>query len=99
MPETLDFEQPLLELETRIAEVQAPDAPAEREGSGTREARLRRLPQRVSSPPAPWQTTQPARHPRPPHTRDFCNLLFEDFLELHGDRLSGDDPAIVAGLA
>jgi acetyl-CoA carboxylase carboxyl transferase subunit alpha len=46
-----------------------------------------------------WQRTQVARHPKRPHTRDLCRLLFEDFIELHGDRLFGDDPAIVGGLA
>src|SRR5436190_1869515 len=97
MPETLDFEQPLLELETRIAELQALDDPAQREEIGKLEERLQRLRQKVFSSLTAWQTTQLARHPRRPHTRDFCKLLFEDFLELHGDRLFGDDPAIVAG--
>src|SRR6266403_4086495 len=99
MPETLDFEQPLLELETRIAELQALDDPAQREEIGKLEERLQRLRQKVFSSLTAWQTTQLARHPRRPHTRDFCKLMFEDFLELHGDRLLGDDPAIVAGLA
>ncbi|HEU5323545.1 MAG TPA: acetyl-CoA carboxylase carboxyltransferase subunit alpha, partial [Methylomirabilota bacterium] len=48
---------------------------------------------------SPWQKTLVARHPKRPHTRDWCRLLFDDFLELHGDRLYGDDPAIVGGLA
>src|SRR3989454_9690976 len=99
MPETLEFEQPLVELETRIAELQALDDPAQREEIGKLEERLQRLRQKVFSSLTAWQTTQLARHPRRPHTRDFCKLLFEDFLELHGDRLFGDDPAIVAGLA
>src|SRR5947199_10260644 len=99
MPETLDFEQPLLELETRIAELQALDDPAQREEIGKLEERLQRLRQKVFSSLTAWQTTQLARHPRRPHTRDFCKLLFEDFLERHGDRLFADDPAIVAGLA
>jgi acetyl-CoA carboxylase carboxyl transferase subunit alpha len=99
MPEPLDFEQPLLELETRIAELQAQDDPATRDEVGRLEERLARLRQRTFASLTPWQTTQLARHPRRPHTRDFCRLLFEDFLELHGDRLYGDDPAIVGGLA
>src|SRR5256885_12177794 len=99
MPETLESEQPLLELETRIAELQALDDPAQREEIGKLEERLQRLRQKVFSSLTAWQTTQLARHSRRPHTRDFCKLLFEDFLELHGDRLFGDDPAIVAGLA
>src|SRR5256884_1730970 len=40
-----------------------------------------------------------SRHSKRPHTRDFIRLLFEDFVELHGDRLYGDDAAIVGGLA
>ncbi|HSF06479.1 MAG TPA: acetyl-CoA carboxylase carboxyltransferase subunit alpha [Methylomirabilota bacterium] len=99
MPEALDFEQPLLELETRIAELQAQDDPSTRDEVGRLEERLARLRQRTFASLTPWQTTQLARHPRRPHTRDYCRLLFEDFLELHGDRLYGDDPAIVGGLA
>ena len=99
MPDTLDFEQPLLELETHIAELQALDDPVHREEIGKLEERLERLRQKVFSSLTAWQTTQLARHPRRPHTRDFCKLLFDDFIELHGDRLYGDDPAIVAGLA
>jgi acetyl-CoA carboxylase carboxyl transferase subunit alpha len=99
MPEALEFEQPLLELETRIAELQAQDDPDTREEIGRLEERLARLRQRTFASLSPWQTTQLARHPRRPHTRDFCRLLFDDFLELHGDRLYGDDPAIVGGLA
>ncbi|MGH7310596.1 MAG: acetyl-CoA carboxylase carboxyltransferase subunit alpha, partial [Candidatus Rokuibacteriota bacterium] len=99
MPEALDFEQPLLELETRIAELQAQDDPDTRDEIGRLEERLARLRQRTFASLTPWQTTQLARHPRRPHTRDYCRLLFEDFLELHGDRLYGDDPAIVGGLA
>src|SRR5690349_10904781 len=46
-----------------------------------------------------WQRTQLARHPQRPYTLDFIRLLFTDFIELHGDRAYGDDPAIVAGFA
>src|SRR5256885_3468027 len=99
MPETLDFEQPLLEIETRIAELQALDDPGQREEDGKAGEGPQRLRQKGFPSLPAWQTPQLARHPRRPHTRDFCKLLFEDFLELHGDRLFGDDPAIVAGLA
>jgi len=99
MPEALEFEQPLLELEARIAELSALDDPARRDEIARLEERLARLRYRTFSNLTPWQTTQMARHPRRPHTRDFCKLLFEDFLELHGDRVFGDDPAIVGGLA
>src|SRR3981081_222672 len=47
----------------------------------------------------PWQRAQIARHPQRPYTLDFIGLLFTDFVEMHGDRGSGDDKAIIAGLA
>ncbi|NPB04799.1 MAG: acetyl-CoA carboxylase carboxyltransferase subunit alpha [Aquificae bacterium] len=45
-----------------------------------------------------WEKVQLARHPQRPHTRDYIDLIFENFRELHGDRFCGDDPAIVAGI-
>ncbi len=47
---------------------------------------------------SPWDKVQLARHPKRPHTRDYVELIFENFHELHGDRFCGDDPAIVAGI-
>ncbi len=46
----------------------------------------------------PWEKSQVARHPNRPHTLDYVKYIAEDFVELHGDRLFGDDPAIVGGL-
>jgi acetyl-CoA carboxylase carboxyl transferase subunit alpha len=46
-----------------------------------------------------WERVKLARHPDRPYTLDYINLIFEDFIELHGDRRFADDPAIVAGLA
>jgi acetyl-CoA carboxylase carboxyl transferase subunit alpha len=100
MPDALDFEQPLLELETRIAELAARDeTPALRDEIGRLEGRLARLREKTFAGLTAWQRTQVARHSRRPHARDFYRLLFDDFLELHGDRVHGDDPAIVGGLA
>jgi acetyl-CoA carboxylase carboxyl transferase subunit alpha len=100
VPDALDFEQPLLDLENRIAELQAQDDPLRvRDEIARLEERLARLRQRTYAGLTPWQRTQLARHPRRPHARDLCKLLFEDFLELHGDRLFGDDAAVVGGLA
>src|SRR5882724_10705990 len=100
MPDALDFEQPLLELETRIAELQAVEDPSRvRDEVAKLEERLARLRQRTFANLTAWQRTQLARHPKRPYTRDWCKLLFDDFVELHGDRLFGDDPAIVGGLA
>ncbi|PYT64434.1 MAG: acetyl-CoA carboxylase carboxyl transferase subunit alpha [Acidobacteria bacterium] len=47
----------------------------------------------------PWQRAQIARHQQRPYTLDYVNLLFTDFMELHGDRGYADDKAIIAGLA
>jgi acetyl-CoA carboxylase carboxyl transferase subunit alpha len=100
MPDQLDFERPLLDLETRLAELRARDDPRRAAPEIARlEARLARLQERIYANLTAWQRAQVGRHPRRPHARDFFRLLFDDFLELHGDRLHGDDPAIVGGLA
>jgi acetyl-CoA carboxylase carboxyl transferase subunit alpha len=100
MPDALDFEQPLLELETRIAALHAEGDPARTRDEVTRlEDRLARLRQRTYANLSAWQRTQLARHPKRPYTRDWCRLLFDEFTEVHGDRRFGDDAAIVAGLA
>jgi acetyl-CoA carboxylase carboxyl transferase subunit alpha len=99
MPDALDFEQPLLELEMRIAALQAEDAQRSRDEIAKLEDRLARLRQRTYAGLTAWQRTQLARHPKRPYTRDWCRLLFDDFVELHGDRRFGDDAAVVGGLA
>jgi acetyl-CoA carboxylase carboxyl transferase subunit alpha len=100
MPDALDFEQPLLELETRIAALQSEESlPKTRDEIGKLEERLARLRQKTYASLSAWQRTQLARHPKRPHTLDFFKLLLEDFIELHGDRVYGDDAAVVGGLA
>jgi acetyl-CoA carboxylase carboxyl transferase subunit alpha len=100
MPDALDFEQPLIEIENRIAGLQAQEATQKtREEIAKLEDRLSRLRQKTYASLTPWQRTQLARHPKRPHTRDLFKLLLDDFVELHGDRVYGDDAAIVGGLA
>src|SRR5262249_8255607 len=100
MPDALDFEQPPLDIENRIARLQAEESTARtRDEIAKLEERLARLRQRTYASLTAWQRTQLARHPKRPHSRDFIKLLFEDFVELHGDRLYGDDAAVVGGLA
>jgi len=100
MPDILEFEKPILELENRIAELRAAEEPeAARAEIARLEDRLRRLQQRVYRRLTAWQRAQLARHPKRPHTLDFIRLLLDDFVELHGDRLFADDAAIVGGLA
>ncbi len=99
MPDGLDFEQPLLALEARIAELRADAGGVNLEELARVEERLGRFRRKLFSGLTAWQRTQLARHPRRPHTADLIKLLFEDFVELHGDRCYGDDQAIVGGLA
>ena len=100
MPDELEFEKPLLELENRIAELRTAEDPLEaRDEIAKLEERLARLQQRIYGSLTAWQRTQIARHPKRPHTLDLVNLLLEDWVELHGDRVFGDDKAIVGGLA
>ena len=51
------------------------------------------------APLTAWERVQLARHPQRPYTLDYVQLMFSEFVELHGDRLFGDDAAIVGGLA
>jgi acetyl-CoA carboxylase carboxyl transferase subunit alpha len=56
-----------------------------------------------SPPPVPeneaWRRVELARHPERPTTLQYAQMMFDDFLELHGDRTFGDDPAMVGGIA
>jgi acetyl-CoA carboxylase carboxyl transferase subunit alpha len=97
--DALDFEKPLVELEERIAAVRKSGRPSAASEASELEQRLRRLQKKVFERLTAWQRVQLARHPRRPYTLDLVPLLTEDFVELHGDRLYGDDHAIVGGLA
>jgi acetyl-CoA carboxylase carboxyl transferase subunit alpha len=63
------------------------------------EDKAARLARELFSELTPWQKVQLSRHPARPYTLDYVDRLFEDFVELHGDRSFGDDAAIVGGLA
>jgi len=97
----LDFEQPLLELEARR---RALEQNAQR--TAEQDEELRRLKRELAETTrqvyanlTPWQTVQVARHKDRPYTSDYLSLVFEEFVELHGDRRFGDDRAILTGWA
>ncbi len=97
----LDFERPLIELRRKIEELmgssESNEAVAkEVEALGSH---LRKLEEQVFQNLTPWQKVQLARHPRRPYSLDYLGSVFDGFIELHGDRLFGDDKAIVAGFA
>ena len=100
MQDELDFEKPLLEIENRILALRAGDETAATRTEIARlEGRLGKLQQKIYGNLTAWQRAQVARHPKRPHALDLYQLLLEDFVELHGDRMFGDDKAIVGGLA
>lgn len=98
----LEFERPINELKQKIAELKS--FMSEKgidltDELSILEARLEKLEQEVYNNLTPWDRVQIARHPERPTTLDYIKYLFTDFIELHGDRLYGDDEAIVAGIA
>jgi acetyl-CoA carboxylase carboxyl transferase subunit alpha len=96
----LDFERPLLELEQKLEEMRALSAQLDiAEEIRELEQKLEELRQQVYSSLTRWQRVQIARHPERPYTLDYVRHVFTDFVELHGDRCYGDDPAIIGGLA
>jgi acetyl-CoA carboxylase carboxyl transferase subunit alpha len=98
----LPFEKPIIELRQKIAELKKFTKEKEIDLSdeiATLEAKAERLEKEIYGNLTPWQRVQIARHPSRPTTLDYIQRIFTDFIELHGDRLYGDDPAIVGGIA
>lgn len=98
----LDFEKPLIELERQIAHLKrrARERGLEVDSEiGPIERKLEDLRQEIYGDLTPMQRVQVARHVRRPYTLDYIRSLFTDFVELKGDRLFRDDPAIVGGWA
>ncbi len=98
---TLDFERPLLELERQIEELKrvAGDKVDVTKELRPLEQKLAALRAEIYKSLTPMQRVQVARHPKRPYPLDYLNTVFTDFVELHGDRLFRDDPAIVGGWA
>ena len=97
----LDFESPLQELEAKIETVQATGQKTGVDVSRNirqLEERLEKKKRSIYGKLSRWNRVQLARHPLRPHALDYIDLMFSDFLELHGDRYFADDAAIVAGI-
>jgi acetyl-CoA carboxylase carboxyl transferase subunit alpha len=97
----LSFERPIYELEARIAKL---DGLSPQNSDARNEVRrLRRdltdLKKRIYGQLKPWETVEVARHPDRPMTTDYLELVFDEFVELHGDKFFGDDRAIRTGWA
>lgn len=98
----LEFEQPIVELDEKIAELQNVSETGDiniEEALQSLCAERQGLIERIFANLTPWQVSQMSRHPQRPYTRDYVNRMLTDFRELHGDRAYADDPAIIGGLA
>src|SRR6188768_2553139 len=99
---TLDFEKPLLELERQIDDLKRIGSERQIDINGELEGlngKLESVRVDIYRGLSPMQRVLVARHPRRPYTLDYLSSIFTDFIELHGDRLFRDDPAIVGGWA
>lgn len=98
----MQFEKPLIELEKKIEEIKAFGTEKNIDMSEEIErlqAKAEILKERIYKNLTPTQKVQVARHPKRPTFLEYVELIFDDFIELHGDRLFKDDPALVGGLA
>jgi acetyl-CoA carboxylase carboxyl transferase subunit alpha len=98
----LDFEKPIIELEKQIEELKR--MAGERQMSVEEEIaplqrKLAELRDQIYHSLTPWQRVQVARNMKRPFTSELIDLIFTDFIELHGDRAFRDDPAIIGGWA
>lgn len=100
MPTYLDFEKPVAELESKLAELKKL---ADTTQVDVSEAVIRledsiiQLRKDTAQNLTRWQRVQLSRHPDRPYTLDYIELMCEEFIELHGDRTVRDDPAMVGG--
>jgi len=98
----LEFEKPIYELEQELDKLRSK---SEKTGVDLKkeinalEAKLDTLKNEIYGDLTPWQRVQISRHTDRPFMLDYVNMVFEDFIELHGDRHIGDDHAMPAGFA
>lgn len=98
----LEFEKPIAKMEQEIQRLEAAQADSGRDMSeiiGSIRAQLQAALHQAYGNLTPWESVLVARHPQRPLLRDYIRLICKDFCELHGDRVYGDDRAIVCGFA
>ncbi len=96
----LDFEKPLFRIQSEIAELEARQAEDGRDFSADIRQlrnRLKQMTKRLYTHLTAWETVMVARHPQRPLAPDYISRIVRDFCEIHGDRLYGDDKAIITG--
>lgn len=97
----LPFEKPIYELEDQLEklESQTNPPPTTLDAIRNMRAEIQRMKRDVFEHIDAWDTVKVARHPERPQTKDYLELVFDEFVELHGDRAFGDDRAILTGFA
>ena len=101
-PNYLDFEQPIAELQVKINELKAVGSDNDlniADEIDKLEEKSDKLTEKIFANLSAWDIIRVARHPQRPYSRDYIDLIFEDFDELHGDRHFADDAAIIGGVA
>lgn len=97
--EHIPLEEPIIRLKERMDLLKDSTNLSERTEYKELDEQLQKKWIEISKNLTPWEITQLARHPLRPYTLDYVKLIFEDFVELHGDRRFADDKAMIAGLA
>lgn len=97
----LPFEKPIHVLEQQLEQLeQQPNpTPATLEAIRNMRSEIQKMRREVFEHLDAWDVVKVARHPERPHTKDYLELVFDEFVELHGDRAFGDDRAIITGFA
>ncbi|MFY9255630.1 MAG: acetyl-CoA carboxylase carboxyltransferase subunit alpha [Fuerstiella sp.] len=97
----LSFEKPIYQLESQLLKLEAEPNPTPALKDSIRRMRveLTQMTRELYENLDPWQIVQVSRHPERPQTADYVELVFDEFVELHGDKAFGDDRAIITGFA
>ena len=100
-PNYLDFEQPLLDIENQITALKTSANASQKDLKkiDNLKVSLDKNISKIFSSLSDWQISQIARHPLRPYTLDYIENMFSSFTEIHGDRMFGDDKAIICGFA
>ncbi len=96
-----EFEQPILDIEIQLRTLEKNDSHTESDQEQIRQLRRKwtETTRGIYANLTPWQIVQVSRHKDRPYTKDYLNLAFDEFIELHGDKFFGDDRAMLTGFA
>lgn len=100
-PPGFEFEQPMLDIEIQLKQLeQSPThSPDEEQQINALRRKWTETTRTIYGELSPWQIVQVSRHKDRPYTKDYLNLAFDEFVELHGDKFFGDDRAMLTGFA